>query len=48
MDSELGLAAVGGGAYVVDRYSVGGDEAGKVEELVEMALCWKRHHHYNY
>lgn len=36
--AKLGLAVVGGGGDVVDRYVVGGDEAGEVEELVEMAL----------
>lgn len=40
MDSELGLAVVGSGAYKVDGDVVGGDEAGEVEELVEVTLCW--------
>lgn len=44
LDARLGLAAVGGGADVVDRDVVGGDETGEVEELVEMALCWKWYH----
>lgn len=38
MDAKLGLAVVGGRGDIVDRYVVGGDEAGEVEELVEMAL----------
>jgi len=38
LDPELGLAAVGGGADEVDRDVVGGDKAGEVEELVEVAL----------
>lgn len=46
LDSELGLAVVDGGADEVDRHVVGGDKAGEVEELVEMALCWQRHHDY--
>lgn len=44
VDSSRRLAGVGGGADIVDGYVVGGDEAGEVEELVEMALSWKRHH----
>lgn len=40
VDAELGLADVGGGADEVDGEVVGGDEAGEVEELVEMALSW--------
>lgn len=39
LDSDLGLAVVSGGTDEVDRNVVGGDEAGEVEELVEMALC---------
>ena len=46
-EPELGLVDVGGGAGVVDGDVVGGDEAGEVEELVEMALEWKRHHEYH-
>ena len=46
-EPELGLVDVGGGAGVVDGDVVGGDEAGEVEELVEMALAWKRHHDYH-
>lgn len=38
LDPELGLATVGGGGDEVDRDVVGGDKAGKVEELVEVAL----------
>lgn len=49
VDSELGLAVVGGGAHKVDGDVLGGDEAGEVEELVEVALCWQGHHdHYNF
>ena len=47
-EPELGLVDVGGGAGVVDGDVVGGDEAGEVEELVEMALAWKRHHDYHH
>lgn len=38
METEAGLAAVGGGAEEVDWDVVSGDKAGEVEELVEMAL----------
>lgn len=38
LDPELGLATVGGGADKVDGDVVGGDKAGEMEELVEMAL----------
>lgn len=40
MDSNLGLTVVTGGSDKVDGNVVGGDEAGEVEELVEVALCW--------
>lgn len=43
----LGLTIVGGGADIADRDVIGEDEPGKLEELVEMALCWKGHHDYN-
>ncbi|KAI3694531.1 hypothetical protein L1987_77498 [Smallanthus sonchifolius] len=46
VDAKLGLAGVSGGADEVDGEVVGGDEAGEVDELVEMALCYERHHHY--
>lgn len=48
VESELGLVDVGGGRDVVDGDAVGSDEAGQVEELVEVALCRQRdhdHHH---
>ncbi|KAJ0911740.1 hypothetical protein HanRHA438_Chr06g0266521 [Helianthus annuus] len=48
MDPKLGLARMTGGAYEVDGEVVGGDEAREVDELVEMALCYKRHHHNTY
>lgn len=44
VEAEAGLAVVGGGADEVDGDVVGGDEAGEVEELVEMALGDKGHH----
>ena len=46
-EPELGLVDVGGGAGVVDGDVAGGDDAREVEELVEMALAWKRHHDYH-
>lgn len=48
VDSELGLVDVGGGADEVDGYTVGGDEAGEVEKLVEMPLCCKRDHNHSH
>lgn len=48
VEAELGLADVGGGADVVDGDVVGGDEAGEVEELVEVALRRQRHHHHRH
>lgn len=36
-----GLPVVGGGAHVVNGDVEGGDVAGEVEELVEVALCRK-------
>ena len=47
MDTFPDLAVVGGRADVVDGYIMGGNEAGEVEELVEMSLqpAW---HHDNY
>lgn len=44
MDSNLSLAVVGGRASEVDRDVVEGDEAGEVEELVEVALRGQWHH----
>lgn len=38
LDSELGLTAVSGGADEVNREVVGGDKAGEVEELIEVAV----------
>jgi len=43
----LGLTIVGGGTDIVDRDVIGYDEPGELEELVEMALCWKGHHDHN-
>ena len=40
-EAELGLAEVGGRGGVVDGDIVGGDEAGELEELVEVAVTWK-------
>lgn len=49
IEPVFGLAEVGGGGGVVDGYVVGGgDEAGEVEELVEMALAWKWHNYYHH
>ncbi|KAJ6380899.1 hypothetical protein OIU77_029737 [Salix suchowensis] len=42
-----GLKIVGGGADIVDGDVIGQDEPRKLEELVEMALCWKGHHDHN-
>lgn len=39
LDSELSLVVVDGGADEVDGDVVGGDDAGEVEELVDVALC---------
>ena len=44
MDAELGLAVVGGGTDVVDGDVASRDEAGEVEELIEMTLCRQWHH----
>ncbi len=44
MDANLGLVDVGGGGDEIDRQIVGGEEAGEVEKLVEMTLCWKWDH----
>ena len=46
VDAELGLADVGGATHVEDGDVVGRDEAREVEELVEVALRRKRHHHH--
>ena len=48
VEAEAGLADVGGGADVVDGEVVGREEAGEVEELIEMALCWERYQYYSY
>ncbi|KAI3760646.1 hypothetical protein L1987_51044 [Smallanthus sonchifolius] len=48
VETEAGLAGVGGGGDEVDRDVIGGDEAGEVEELVEMALCNEGHHHHHH
>ncbi|KAH7843908.1 hypothetical protein Vadar_022208 [Vaccinium darrowii] len=46
-ETEFGLAEVGGGGGEVDGEVVGGgDEAGEVEELVEMAVAWDKWHCY--
>lgn len=47
MDTGLDLAVVGGGADVVNGDVVGGDEAGDVEELDEVAVDGKRHQYYD-
>lgn len=49
MDTDLGLAVVSGGADKVDRYASGGDVAGELEELVEVALRREGHndHHHS-
>ncbi|KAG5552492.1 hypothetical protein RHGRI_010543 [Rhododendron griersonianum] len=49
IEPVFGLAEVSGCCGVVDGYVVrGGDEAGEVEELVEMAVAWKWHSNYHY
>ncbi len=48
MEAEHGLAVVDGGGGVVDGDIVRQDKAGEVEELVQMALRWKRHHHHHH
>ena len=48
MDSKHGLAVVSGGASIVDWDVVGHDKTTEVEELVEMALCWKGHHDHHH
>lgn len=48
VETEAGLAAVGGGAKEVDGNVVGGEEAGEVEKLVEMALCDEGHHNHHH
>ncbi|KAH7842737.1 hypothetical protein Vadar_008597 [Vaccinium darrowii] len=46
VETEFGLAEVGGGGGEVDGDVVGGgDEAGEVEELVEMAMAWEWHYY---
>ena len=39
---------VHGSAGVVNQDIVGHDKTTEVEELVEMALCWKGHHDYHH
>jgi len=47
VETEFDLAEVGGGGGVVDGDVVGGgDEAGEVEELVEMAMAWEWHYYH--
>lgn len=49
MDSEPGLAVVDGGPDEVDGDAAGGDEAGEVEELVDVALGRQgNHQHHNF
>ena len=48
MDPEPGLAVVGGSTDIVNWDVVGGDEAGELEKLVEMALCREWHHHHHH
>ena len=48
MDSKHGLAVVSGSAGIVDWDVVGHDKTTEVEELVEMALCWKGHHDHHH
>lgn len=48
MHTQLCLAIVSGRTYVVDRYAIRGDDAGEVEELVKVALRWKRDHHHHH
>ncbi|KAF7146470.1 hypothetical protein RHSIM_Rhsim04G0104900 [Rhododendron simsii] len=46
IETELDLAEVDGGGGVVDGDVVGGgDEAGELEELVEMAMAWEWHYY---
>nr|GMD41779.1 hypothetical protein COLO4_10133 [Ipomoea batatas] len=39
LEAQPGLAVVGGGSGVVHGDFVGGNEAGEVEELIQVALC---------
>lgn len=48
VNPALGLAVVGGGADIVDRYIVRRYETGEVEELVEVALHGQRHQHHRH
>jgi len=48
IETVFGLAEEGGGGGVENWDVVGGDEAGELEELVEMALHWKWHHYYHH
>jgi len=48
IETVFGLAEEGGGGGVENWDVVGGDEAGELEELVEMALHWKWYHYYHH
>lgn len=49
VEAELGLADVGGGADEVDGEVVAeAEEAGEVEELVQVALRRERDHHHRH
>jgi len=48
MEARAGVAEVGGGGDDVDGDVVGGDEAGEVEELVEMAVSYEWHHYHHH
>mgnify|MGYP004714539601 CR=1 FL=1 len=48
LDANLCLADMGGQANVVNGYVMGGNEAGEMEEWIEMALCWKGNHDHSY
>lgn len=48
MHTQLCLAIVSCRTYVMDGYLIGGDEASEVEELVKVALRWKRDHHHHH
>ncbi|KAL6958879.1 hypothetical protein U1Q18_040226 [Sarracenia purpurea var. burkii] len=44
VEPEFSLVDVGGRGGVIDQDIVRGDEARELDELIEMALQWKRHH----
>ncbi|KAI7998293.1 hypothetical protein LOK49_LG10G02857 [Camellia lanceoleosa] len=48
IEAEFSLVHVGGRANIVNRYVVGGNQAGELEDLVEVAIHGKRHHDYNH